>query len=223
MASSIEHSRVTCQCVLVPKPSAISRTTLPPPSFCSACAVSLLFIFTRPFPPVIAHRIFHYFFHHSAAGAVGINLTQANHVFLMEPCFNPALEAQAIGRVHRLGQKRAVTVTHLVMEDSVDTRIRKMLEIKYGSASATAVLDDDGVDDIGDEDKKPAAKPTALLGSIATDKATVLADEFDLLFGVETEGSSSIKSETKNEFSADEPVPDTHGSSGGGSGTAAWF
>ena len=36
------------------------------------------------------------------AGAVGINLTQANRVFLLEPCFNPALEAQSIGRVYRL-------------------------------------------------------------------------------------------------------------------------
>lgn len=36
------------------------------------------------------------------AGAVGINLTQANRVFLLEPCFNPALEKQSIGRVYRL-------------------------------------------------------------------------------------------------------------------------
>ena len=136
------------------------------------------------------------------AGAVGINLTQANHVFLMEPCFNPALEAQAVGRVHRLGQQRAVTITHLVMEDSVETRIRQMLENKYGSTSATAVLDQvkaDGNDDDGDddeqeeEDKKPAAKPTtrsvavaasSMVGSIATDRAAVMEEEFDLLFGV---------------------------------------
>ena len=44
------------------------------------------------------------------SGAVGINLTAANHVFLMEPAFNPALEAQAIGRAHRMGQTRPVTV-----------------------------------------------------------------------------------------------------------------
>ena len=36
------------------------------------------------------------------AGAVGINLTQANRVFLLEPCLNPAMEQQSIGRVHRL-------------------------------------------------------------------------------------------------------------------------
>ena len=44
------------------------------------------------------------------SGAVGINLTAANHVFLMEPAFKPALEAQAIGRAHRMGQTRPVVV-----------------------------------------------------------------------------------------------------------------
>ena len=44
------------------------------------------------------------------SGAVGINLTAANHVFLMEPAFNPALEDQAVGRAHRMGQTRPVTV-----------------------------------------------------------------------------------------------------------------
>ena len=53
----------------------------------------------RPDPPRLSIR----------AGACGINLTQANQVFLLEPCLNPALEAQAIGRVHRMGQTRKVT------------------------------------------------------------------------------------------------------------------
>lgn len=41
---------------------------------------------------------------------MGISLTAANHVFLMEPAFNPALEDQAVGRAHRMGQTRPVTV-----------------------------------------------------------------------------------------------------------------
>ena len=44
------------------------------------------------------------------SGAVGINLTAANHVFLMEPAFNTALEDQAVGRAHRMGQTRPVTI-----------------------------------------------------------------------------------------------------------------
>lgn len=67
------------------------------------------------------------------AGAVGINLTQANRVFLMEPALNPALEAQAIGRVHRLGQKHKVEVLRLIMSDSVETRMLKLSAKKYGA------------------------------------------------------------------------------------------
>jgi len=67
-----------------------------------------------------------------------------------------------------------------------------MLEKKYGTASATAVpdagndVDDDkkSADGESDEDKKPAAKLASVVGCLATDKAKVMADEFDLLFGV---------------------------------------
>lgn len=79
----------------------------------------------------------------------------------MEPSFNPAVEAQAIGRVHRLGQKRNVEVIRLVMKNSVETRILTMLKKKFG---------DSGVE--------------ALVGSLQVDKTKVLAEEFDILYGV---------------------------------------
>jgi SNF2 family DNA or RNA helicase len=69
------------------------------------------------------------------AGAVGINLTQASHVYLLEPCLNPALEHQAVGRVHRMGQTRQVTVTRLVMEDSIE---EKFLEFRKNGAPQLA-------------------------------------------------------------------------------------
>ena len=62
------------------------------------------------------------------SGACGINLTQANHVFLVEPCINPALEKQAIGRVHRMGQKRTVQVFKLVLKGTVDENMMKVLK-----------------------------------------------------------------------------------------------
>ena len=68
------------------------------------------------------------------SGACGINLTQANQVFLMEPCLNPALELQAIGRVHRMGQKRVVNVWKLVMKNSVETQVMKLQKRKTDSA-----------------------------------------------------------------------------------------
>jgi SNF2 family DNA or RNA helicase len=61
------------------------------------------------------------------AGGLGLNLTTASKVYVMEPQFNPAAEAQAIDRVHRLGQTREVTATRFVMEDSFEL---KMLELQ---------------------------------------------------------------------------------------------
>jgi superfamily II DNA or RNA helicase len=81
------------------------------------------------------------------AGAVGINLTQANGVFLKEPCDNPALEGQAIGRVHRLGQKRSVEIIRLLMKDSIDSRMVEMLEKKHGELNASETNDRTDDDD----------------------------------------------------------------------------
>jgi SNF2 family DNA or RNA helicase len=57
------------------------------------------------------------------AGGLGLNLTAADHVFLLDPWWNPAVEDQAADRVHRLGQDRPVLVYHLVAEDTVEERI----------------------------------------------------------------------------------------------------
>ncbi|PSN71344.1 SNF2 family helicase/ATPase-like protein [Corynespora cassiicola Philippines] len=61
------------------------------------------------------------------AGGLGLNLTMANKVYVMEPQFNPAAEAQAVDRVHRLGQTREVTIKRFIMEDSFE---EKMLELQ---------------------------------------------------------------------------------------------
>jgi SNF2 family DNA or RNA helicase len=122
------------------------------------------------------------------AGNVGINLTQANRVFIMEPCFNPALEAQAVGRVHRLGQTRNVEIIRLIMENSVESRMVQMLDKKYSRSSNDSSEETQQADSEEDEDKKPA-KPTttstvAMIGSLKSDKTVVMEDEFDILFGV---------------------------------------
>jgi SNF2 family DNA or RNA helicase len=61
------------------------------------------------------------------AGGLGLNLTNANKVYMMEPQFNPAAEAQAVDRVHRMGQKRPVTILRFIMEGSFE---EKMLELQ---------------------------------------------------------------------------------------------
>lgn len=70
------------------------------------------------------------------AGGLGLNLTTANKVFMMEPQFNPAAEAQAVDRVHRLGQDREVTIKRYIMEKSFE---EKMLVLQ-GKKKALADL-----------------------------------------------------------------------------------
>lgn len=55
--------------------------------------------------------------------ALGLNLTVANHVIFMDLWWNPAVELQAIDRVHRIGQEKHVYVTRMVIKDSVEERI----------------------------------------------------------------------------------------------------
>ena len=62
-----------------------------------------------------------------AAGGLGLNLTSGSRVYVMEPQFNPAQEAQAVDRVHRLGQKREVFITRFIMENSFE---EKMLQLQ---------------------------------------------------------------------------------------------
>ena len=60
------------------------------------------------------------------AGGTGLNLTAADHVFLFEPWWNPAVEEQAFDRAHRIGQTRPVFVHRLVAADTVEDRMLKL-------------------------------------------------------------------------------------------------
>jgi SNF2 family DNA or RNA helicase len=74
------------------------------------------------------------------AGGTGLNLTQADHVFLLDPWWNPAVEDQAADRAHRIGQTRAVLVHRLIARDTVEEGILALQERKR--AIAAAALDD---------------------------------------------------------------------------------
>ncbi|KAK7734936.1 hypothetical protein SLS53_007713 [Cytospora paraplurivora] len=69
------------------------------------------------------------------AGGLGLNLTAGNSVYIMEPLFNPAAEAQAIDRVHRLGQKREVDCVRLLMAGSFEEKMRELQDKKTKLAS----------------------------------------------------------------------------------------
>jgi superfamily II DNA or RNA helicase len=76
------------------------------------------------------------------AGGVGLTLTEADYVFVLDPWWNPAVEAQAVDRAHRIGQKRPVMVYRLVSERTIE---EKVMELKARKAALFAkVVDGDG-------------------------------------------------------------------------------
>jgi SNF2 family DNA or RNA helicase len=70
------------------------------------------------------------------AGGTGLNLTAADHVFLLDPWWNPAVEDQAADRAHRIGQERPVLVHRLVAESTVEERMLALQEKKRALAHA---------------------------------------------------------------------------------------
>jgi SNF2 family DNA or RNA helicase len=60
------------------------------------------------------------------AGGTGLNLTAADHIFLLDPWWNPAVEDQAADRAHRIGQIRPVVVHRLIGRDTVEERILEL-------------------------------------------------------------------------------------------------
>jgi SNF2 family DNA or RNA helicase len=81
------------------------------------------------------------------AGGLGLNLTAAEYVFLLDPWWNPAVEAQAVDRAHRIGQTRPVFVYRLVAAGTVEERIlalqdskRALMDAALGDGAAAAGL-----------------------------------------------------------------------------------
>jgi len=73
------------------------------------------------------------------AGGLGLNLTAADYVFILDPWWNPAAEAQAIDRTHRIGQTRHVFAYRLICRDTVEQRIIELQRQK--SELAEAIVD----------------------------------------------------------------------------------
>ncbi|MEP7009948.1 MAG: DEAD/DEAH box helicase [Acidobacteriota bacterium] len=75
------------------------------------------------------------------AGGVGLNLTAASYVFLLDPWWNPAVETQAIDRAHRIGQTRAVFAYRLIARDTVEEKIIELQKEKRALADAIVSQD----------------------------------------------------------------------------------
>ncbi|RBY85074.1 DEAD/DEAH box helicase [Blastococcus sp. TF02A-26] len=77
------------------------------------------------------------------AGGSGLNLTEADYVFVLDPWWNPAAEAQAVDRAHRIGQDKTVMVYRLVAADTIEEKVLALQERKR-DLFARVMEDDDG-------------------------------------------------------------------------------
>jgi E3 ubiquitin-protein ligase SHPRH len=95
-------------------------------------------------------------------GSNGLNVIEATHVFLIEPLLNVAVESQAVGRVHRIGQDRPTTVHRMIVEGTVEERVRALSKAKMESMGAGSSLE--------------------LVRAAAKSKETVTIDDMEALF-----------------------------------------
>jgi len=86
------------------------------------------------------------------AGGVGLNLTSAEYVFLLDPWWNPAVEAQAIDRTHRIGQTKPVFAYRLIARDTVEEKVLELQNTKRNLADAILNADNKLMRDLGKED-----------------------------------------------------------------------
>jgi hypothetical protein len=86
------------------------------------------------------------------AGGLGLNLTAAEYVYLLDPWWNPAVEAQAIDRTHRIGQTKPVFAYRLIAKDTVEEKVLELQKSKRDLADAIINADNSLVRDLSQED-----------------------------------------------------------------------
>jgi superfamily II DNA or RNA helicase len=86
------------------------------------------------------------------AGGLGLNLTAAEYVFLLDPWWNPAVEAQAVDRAHRIGQTRQVFAYRLIARDTVEEKVLELQTSKRDLAAAIINQDNSLIRNLKRED-----------------------------------------------------------------------
>ncbi len=86
------------------------------------------------------------------AGGHGLNLTAAEYVFILDPWWNPAVEAQAVDRAHRIGQTQRVFAYRLICRDTVEEKILELQQSKRELADAIVSADNNVIGNLSQED-----------------------------------------------------------------------
>ena len=86
------------------------------------------------------------------AGGLGLNLTQADYVFILDPWWNPAVEQQAIDRTHRIGQDKNIFAYRMICKDTIEDKIIQLQEKKRALAKDLIADDSSFVKSLTRED-----------------------------------------------------------------------
>lgn len=86
------------------------------------------------------------------AGGVGLNLTAADYVFMLDPWWNPAVEAQAVDRAHRIGQKNTVFNYKFITKNTIEEKILTLQQQKIKLVNDLITIDESGIKSLSKED-----------------------------------------------------------------------
>jgi SNF2 family DNA or RNA helicase len=86
------------------------------------------------------------------AGGLGLNLTAAEYVFILDPWWNPAVEAQAVDRAHRIGQMLPVFAYRLITRETVEEKVLELQKVKRDLAAAIITADNSLIRNLQPED-----------------------------------------------------------------------
>ncbi|KAJ2521132.1 DNA repair protein rad16 [Coemansia sp. RSA 1939] len=86
------------------------------------------------------------------AGGVALNLTEASNVYLADCWWNPSVEVQAMDRIHRMGQRRPIKVTRIIVENSIESRIVALQVKKQMLVNSTIGRDSKSLDQLSQQD-----------------------------------------------------------------------
>ena len=92
------------------------------------------------------------------AGGVGLNLTEADYVFILDPWWNPAVEQQAIDRTHRIGQTKNVFIYKFITKDSVEEKILALQQRKLSLSRALITTEESFIKSLTPDDIKEILK-----------------------------------------------------------------
>ena len=86
------------------------------------------------------------------AGGQGLNLTAADYIYILDPWWNPAVEAQAVDRAHRIGQTRRVFAYRLIAKDTVEEKILALQARKRDLADSIVRADNTMISSLSADD-----------------------------------------------------------------------